>query len=992
MDYVEGFSLAEIIRDETLAPRDAALLVRTTAEAVHYAHEQGTVHRDLKPANILLDANRQPKVTDFGLAKMLGGLDDQTRAELTASGQILGTPSYMSPEQASGKRELVGPASDIYSLGAILYASLTGRAPFVADSPVDTLLQVMNKEPISPRDLSPSVPRDLETICLKCLTKEPHKRYGTAQELADDLCRFLEGRPVVARPVGKITKSIRWCARNRLVATLLSLSVFLLVGGTVASTYFALEANARSEEESKQRRRADETVKLLRAANQNTKSALDRESRAVTNMQAERDEARRQRQRAETLLYAAHLNAAKREVGGSRVQEARESLDRCRADIRGWEHDYLSAIVADRENEAATGSLKVHPSILRLPDELQHAAAIVISPNGSHAVAISGRSASGATSTRVPVLNLSTRTVTGWLIGHESRVTNAAYEPNGKCIVTGADDGSVKVWDAETFNELFELPSHEHGVTSLAFSPDGRQIVCGSGKQNIPVKSDDDVRLIVYDVQERTPLWQLDGHSGLVTTVAYSPDGQWIASGGFGNGVDDAGEVRLWDVQTGMPVFAVDAQPIAVTDVAFSADSQRLAVAGGLGVGEKEVLVLNVSTGESILSLADHRENLFSVAYSPDCTRIATLGGGLLPTEPRSVKLWDASTGIELLTLDVDTVLTQVVWHPANHSVLGVGRSNQRAAIVTFSAEQQQVLPNLIIRKGTDSAASSLKFIPEGRHIVSGGQYQVVHLWDVQNGEEVRPIIRHSKPIMGVGISKDGNRIASVSFDGLKVWDLKLDREVLSVDITGDNLHYYSVACSPDGQRLIVGGSRGHVQLWTISDDLQSSHFELLGHAGTVRGVAFSQDGSRVASAGSDKTVRVWDVKTGKQIQTLKAHTQVVTCVEFSPDGERLVSGSFDKTLRVWDIETGSLLAKLVGHDSSVLCVAFSQNGTRIASGGTDKAIRLWHAGSGELLATLTGHDGYVRSVSFSPDSSLIASSSGAEDMTIRVWPNPFAP
>ena len=226
MDFVDGQSLAEEIREESLAPPRAADIVRVAAEAVQFAHDQGTVHRDLKPANVLLTDDGAPLITDFGLAKMLQSVDEESRAELTATGQILGTPSYMSPEQASGKLELIGPASDIYSLGAILYACLTGRAPFVADSPVDTLLQVMKKDPVSPRELNPSVPRDLETICLKCLTKEPHKRYGTAQELAEDLTRFLEGRPVVARPVGPISKTARWCRRNKAIAALLCLLVF----------------------------------------------------------------------------------------------------------------------------------------------------------------------------------------------------------------------------------------------------------------------------------------------------------------------------------------------------------------------------------------------------------------------------------------------------------------------------------------------------------------------------------------------------------------------------------------------------------------------------------------------------------------------------------------------------------------------------------------------------------------------------------------------
>ena len=221
MDFVGGGSLSSLHRDEPVPARRAAGLVRQLAEAVHYAHGEGIVHRDLKPANIRLTEDSVPRITDFGLAKRMWVGDDSIGSSMTETGQILGTAGYMSPEQAAGKSKLVGPPADIYSLGAVLYALLTSRAPFVGESQADTIMQVIHKEPVSPRTLNPSVPRDLETICLKCLEKESHKRYGTAQLLAEDLARFLEGRPVLARTISRPARAWRWCRRNPWVATAL---------------------------------------------------------------------------------------------------------------------------------------------------------------------------------------------------------------------------------------------------------------------------------------------------------------------------------------------------------------------------------------------------------------------------------------------------------------------------------------------------------------------------------------------------------------------------------------------------------------------------------------------------------------------------------------------------------------------------------------------------------------------------------------------------
>jgi len=228
MDYVEGQTLAERAREIPLPPGLAVDYLRTIAQAVHYAHQHGVLHRDLKPSNVLVDALDQPRVTDFGLAKQL-----QDDSELTHTGQVLGTPNYMAPEQVAGRRAGVGSAADIYALGAMLYFLLTGRPPFLAESLEEAMSLVLYAEPIAPRLLTPGVPRDLETICLKCLEKEPRRRYHSAEDLAADLLRFQRGEPVQARPVGPLGKALRWAKRKPVVAVLSGLvALSLSLGGT----------------------------------------------------------------------------------------------------------------------------------------------------------------------------------------------------------------------------------------------------------------------------------------------------------------------------------------------------------------------------------------------------------------------------------------------------------------------------------------------------------------------------------------------------------------------------------------------------------------------------------------------------------------------------------------------------------------------------------------------------------------------------------------
>ncbi|HZV04263.1 MAG TPA: serine/threonine-protein kinase, partial [Gemmataceae bacterium] len=268
MKLVEGGSLADHLDSFRADPRAAARLLATVARAVHYAHQRGVLHRDLKPSNILLDAQGQPHVSDFGLAKRV-----EIDSSLTQSGSLIGTPSFMAPEQTSGRKGAVTTAMDVYGLGAVLYALLTGRPPFQGETVLETLEQVREREPESPRRINPRVDRDLETICLKCLQKEPQRRYESAQTLAEDLERWLKGEPIAARPVGRLARLWRWCRRNPVLAVLscalvgsLVLSITGLGIGSIVIWYEKVRADEAYQSEAKQRRRADEKRRFARKA------------------------------------------------------------------------------------------------------------------------------------------------------------------------------------------------------------------------------------------------------------------------------------------------------------------------------------------------------------------------------------------------------------------------------------------------------------------------------------------------------------------------------------------------------------------------------------------------------------------------------------------------------------------------------------------------------------------------------------------------------
>jgi WD40 repeat protein len=886
MKLVEGGSLA----DQGPGPADcrrAAALVATVAGAVHYAHQRGILHRDLKPANVLLDGAGQPHVTDFGLAKRVAGHDGQPGATLTRSGALVGTPSYMAPEQAGGKKGLT-TAVDVYALGAILYELLTGQPPFKAANPLDTVFKVLNDEPVPPRRLQPKVPRDLEIVCLKCLRKEPQQRYASAQELADDLRRFLDGQPITARPVPGVERVLKWARRRPAAAGLVFASGVALVAA--AGLVLGALYNAR----------------LLQ----------------------EKDKAEAAQRRAETYQYFHHIARAHAGWRDGNLLGVEPLLMNCPPSHRHWEWNYL-----ERLCHSDLLTLKRHPGMVYgvafSPDGRRlasagHSGTLTIwdSATGEairtwkghtdwvQRVAFhpDGRRLASASSDRtVKVWDATTCRVERTFEGHTDWVLTVAYSPDGTRLASAGRDCTVKVWDATTGRQLRSL-AHATWVGGVAFSPDGNQLAS--------VSKDGVVK--VWDVVTGRETLSIQSRGRWFRPVAFSPDGTRLAFA-----ADNA--VRLSDVRARREILTLRGHTSDVWGLAFSADGARLASAGV----DQAVIVWDCVTGERTLVLKGHTSEVVCVAFSPDGSRLAS------SSADGTVKVWDARAEQEDRPLRGHKGgVRAVAFSPDGAQLASAGSDN---AVRVWDATAGREIRSLT---GHTAGVRAVGFSPDGVSLASADGAGAVKLWDA-TGRLVRTFQGHAGAIASLAFGPDG-KLASAGIDGkVKVWDVRSAQPILSLEGHTDVIN--PVAFSPDGTRLAAAGpDSATLILWDTGTGRRV--MSLKGHEGRVMAVTFRADGKRLASASSDNTARVWDAATGRVVLTLQGHPSDVLGLAFSPDGKRLASAGRDGTIKLWDVVTGQEAFSLRGHTNAVYGVAFSPDGTQLASAGWDGVVKVWDA------------------------------------------------
>jgi eukaryotic-like serine/threonine-protein kinase len=949
MELVRGVPITQFCDANRLTPRQRLELLVPVCQAVQHAHQKGIIHRDIKPSNVLVtlhDGTPVVKVIDFGVAKAVGQqLCDKT--VYTRFAEMLGTPLYMSPEQAEMSGLDIDTRTDVYALGVLLYELLTGTTPFekerLKEASYDEMRRIIREEePARPsarvstlgqaaatvsanrqsdlRRLSQLFRGELDWVVMKALEKDRNRRYETASAFAADVQRYLHDEPVEACPPSAWYRLCKFARRHKAAlraASVVALAVVLTVAALAVSTV------------------------LTWRANQDLHQALDRE----------RDMLERERQHA----YFQRIALTDREWSANNLGRMQQLLDDCPDDLRGWEWHYLRRL---RYKNLAP---------------LRHDAAVfcaVFSPDGR-------RIASSDQDGWVKLWDARTGRELLQFRAHPEHARCVAFSPDGRRLATASWDGTVKVWDAQALDKdptappLLTLKGYDGLARTVAFSPDGQRLAAACGRwMNAG-------QVQVWDATTGAQLLAVPAYVSSLNCLDFSPDGRRLVAAAR----DPDSAVKVWDARTGQELLTFHGHTRPVGSVAFSPDGRRIASArGSVQLPEPELLIWDAQTGQEAHRLRGHTSGVRCVAFSPDGRRLAS------GSRDHTIKLWDVQTGREVLTLRGHSGIVFSVAFSRDGRRLVSASHDGTVRFWDATPSEGQPDPGCLTLRGPGADVHAVAFHPKDRHLVaSAGPDGTVRLWDAGSGEQIRTLHSHANLVQGLAFSPDGQRLAAAGGKSVTVWDTTTWQQTPPSPLA-TTVALRTVAFSPDGRLLAAGGySLQPVSIW---DAATGELIRELPTKWVIPSVAFSPDGQRVAAASYSGTVRVWDVTTGEEVvRPPLRHGAAATGVAFSPDGKRLASAGLDRIVMVWDTTTWEPLLVLPHTTGGVQCVAFSPDGKRLAWGSMDGLVSVWDEARRRMEEPLRGHAGPVNGVAFSLDGAHIASASA--DGTVKIWQAP---
>ena len=929
LEFVDGETLAQRLSRSPIPYDVAAGIAQTLAEAVQAAHQHGVIHRDIKPSNVLITRAGVPKITDFGLAKRL----DEDSA-LTRTGDVMGTPSYMAPEQVRGDSQQTSVSTDIYAVGATLYEMLTGRPPFVGSTALETFRQIIEQEVVPPIKLQPGLPRDLDTICLKCLEKRGDQRYESAVALADDLERFHAGQPVRARPVSRIGRLIRWARRHPARAGLISSAVI---------AFAALVAVAVGTQYQRQ----------LEVVNDDLSGSLDREQKLTTQLQgALRSESHTK----EMANYVRRIGLAHSLWRRNDIAGARRVLAKVPRQMRHFEWHYVDRLC--------------NSGVLELVGHRQQISGIAFSPNGMRIASIGHDNTvilwdtqTGQQQSRLRFPRIPRRPGVPPIIGRPSGI---AWSPDGKRLAAGYGF-YVHVWDTKTQRVIrkVRLP-YATQVENVVFSTDGSKIAARSSSH--------------------LAIWNTSTWKAVLRTSAPMAGTRRIRSGPRLNrdgtrvffttlNFRERSDHRL-AVEDVTADREITTQSIPYVDghVEFSADATRIAASSRKS---GPIRVLDTKTRRVLHTMRGHQDGTFCCAFSPDGRFLAS--GGF----DRLVKVWDAERGKQVITHRGHKAPVTCVSFSADGSRIAAG-ANDGSIRIWDSLTR---LDRRFVRHSFKSYSAFTSFLGDeetliccgygpdlGHHFVIRDATQKTVVQKLHDGRNITDLSH-----------RPGRATVAVVDAGLKVElrEFKTGKHIRFLQ--GKACLGTTYACFDAQGRLVAAHTTdGDIRVWDVSSGTLLHTFKDVEYPqdyGMSR-VQFTANG-RLMAACDGKTIGVWDMVTGRRIRSLRGHQRRVSSVGFSPDGNRIASAGLDGTVRVWDVQTGKAVAILRGHWEEVNCVTYSPDGKRIVSAGRDRTLRIWDTTTGLETLTLEYESWDCTSIAISSDGKRLVSS---DSDGVKIW------